>query len=299
MAENIFKITTVHQCNSYLGEKTFHPLASVIRLSGTDLSSYTYLQFGFYSVFLREYAFPDFACGRQRYDYSDGSLLFLPPGKYLNREGEATVCPPEGWMVAFHPDLIKGTSLGSHIRDYTFFSYRVNEALHLSCREKRIATECIQHIRDEVRRDVDNYSKLLIARNIELFLDYCRRFYERQFITRQERNKELLDQLNRVWISYILDNRLKDGGFPTEIYFADRLRLSPAYFRDLLRHETGLTVREYVETKRMETARDWVMRTDKPVGQIADMLGFPSVQCFSRVFKKVTGWSPGEYRMLN
>lgn len=293
---NILKIETVHQCNCCFGSKTLHPLVSVIDLSEVELANYAYIKFGFYTVFLQEYSCNDFIRGRRTYDYSDGTLLFLAPGKYLSLEEEGKACQTKGWILAFHPDLIRGTSLGEHVKDYTFFTYETGESLHISSREKQEAIECFQRIRKEIRHDIDVFSKILISRNIELFLDYCRRFYERQFITRHGENTGVLQQLDARLDEYILGCQLKTRGIPNEMYCANALHLSPAYFSDLLRHETGMDIQEYMQVKRMDTAREWVLHTDKPIAEIADVLGFPNAPYFSRVFKKLTGCSPGEYR---
>lgn len=296
MGNNVFKIETVHQCNCCFGSKTLHPLVSVIDLSEAELTNYAYIKFGFYTVLLREYSYDDFVRGRRGYDYSDGTLLFLAPGKYLNLEKEGKACQAKGWMLAFHPDLMRGTSLGEHVKDYTFFSYGTEESLHISSREKQEVIECFQRIRKEVRHDIDIFSKVLISRNIELFLDYCRRFYERQFITRHVENAGMLQQLDTWLDEYIQNSQLKTRGIPNEMYCANALHLSPAYFSDLLRHETGMDIQEYVQAKRMDMAREWVLHTTMPIAEIADVLGFPNAPYFSRVFKKLTGCSPGEYR---
>lgn len=299
MTDNVLKIETVHQCNRCLGCETLHPLGTVIDLSDADLSRYSYIKFDFYTVFFREHSYVDSVCGRKAYDYSNGTLEFLLPGESLNWDAESNACPPKGWILAFHPDLIKGTSLGEHMKDYTFFSYREGEALHVSAREKQVIVECFQHIRREIQHDIDCFSKILISRNIELLLDYCRRFYERQFITRHTENEKVLQQLENLVHEYIREHRLKTSGVPSEDYCAGQLHLSSAYFVDLLKHETGMSAREYVQAKRVEAARDLVRHSDKTISQIADVLGFPNVRYFSLVFKKIVGCSPAEYRMPN
>ena len=299
MAGKILKIETVHQCNRCLGCETLHPLGTVIDLSDANLSRYSDIKFDFYTVFFREHSYADSVCGRNAYDYSNGTLEFLLPGESLNWDAGRNDCSPRGWILAFHPDLIKGTSLGEHIKDYTFFFYQEGEALHISSREKQVIVECFQHIRKEIQHDIDRFSKILISRNIELLLDYCRRFYERQFITRHTENEKVLQQLETLVHGYIRENQLKTSGEPSDDYCARQLHLSRAYFCDLLKHETGMSIREYVQAKRIEIARDLVLHTDKTISQIADLLGFPNVQYFSSVFKKIVGSSPVEYRMPN
>lgn len=297
MGDKMLKINTVHQCNCCLGAKTLHPLVSVIDLSDADLSQYTYIKFGFYTVFLQEHSCEDFVCGRKAYDYSAGTLIFLSPGEYFNLEKEAYVS--KGFVLAFHPELIRCTSLGEHIGEYTFFDYRTDESLHVSLREKQVITECMQHTQKEIRHCIDRYSKILISRNIELMLDYCRRFYERQFITRNHANMVILEKVDMLINDLISTERIRNDELTSVSCFAKELHLSPAYFTDMLKHETGKHLPAYILLKCLEAAQVLLRTTDKPVSRIAFELGFPNTQNFSRLFKKMLGSSPGEYKLLN
>lgn len=295
--DKVMKIGTVHQCNCYLGEKTLHPLASVIDLSNAHLVQQS-IKFGFYTVLLRECQCNEFLYGRQYYDYSCGTLLFLTPGQAIGGE-EDNVLPSKGWILAFHPDLISCTSLGQNIPNYTFFHYRPNEALHVSAREKQKVMECLENIRQELQHAIDCHSKTIITKYIELLLDYCTRFNERQFITRCEANKKLLAKFEKILDDYFERNQMKKSGLPSLEYCADLLHLSPAYLKDLLRYETGKTVQEHTQLKRIEMAQRLLQTTDKPISLIADELGYSSAQYFTRLFTKITGCSPNEYRCPN
>ena len=172
-----------------MGSKTLHPLVSVIDLSKADLSSHTDFKFGFYTILLSECKCEAYRYGHQYYDFSDGTLLCLTPGESISMKDSDNTRPSKGWILAFHPDLICGTALGANIRDYTFFSYRPEEALHVSLREKQVILELLDKINQELQRCIDCYSQKIISKYIELLLDYCERFYERQFITRNEDRK--------------------------------------------------------------------------------------------------------------
>ena len=296
MKSKTIKIGTVHQCNCYMGSKTLHPLVSVIDLSDSNLTQQN-IKLGFYAVLLRECRCGDFLYGRQYYDYSDGTLLFLTPGETIAIDN--CLLPQKGRILAFHPDLIGCTSLGQNIQDYSFFSYHKNEALHISAREKQKVLECFDNIREELQHAIDCHSKTLITKYIELLLDYCIRFNERQFITRCEANKKLLTKFEKILNEYFEADRVKRNGLPSAEYCADLLQLSPSYFMDLLKYETGKNIKEHIQFKRIEIARQRLQTTHKTVNQIADELGYSSVQYFTRLFTKIAGCSPNEYRHPN
>lgn len=295
MKENILNIATVHQCNCCLGNKTLHPLVSVIDLSKADLQQRT-LKFDFYTILLLEEETPDFVYGRRYYDYSNATVVFLTPEQSL-RTDEGMMLSQKGWLLAFHPDLIYHTSLGGHIKDYTFFSYQPKESLHLSLREKTKAIECINSIGQELEHAIDCHSKTLISRYIELLLDYCSRFYERQFITRNEANKVILQKTERLLDEYISSGRLKNNVYPTNEFCAGILHLSASYFNDLLEFETGKNLYEYFQLKRMEASKKMLSDKSNTVSMVAEQLGFSNVQYFSSLFKRITGVAPNEYRV--
>ena len=201
--------------------------------------------------------------------------------------------------MLFHPDLIRGTSLGRNIKQYTFFSYEANEALHISERERLIIIDCLNKIDHELHQSIDNHSKTLISNNIELLLNYCLRFYDRQFITRSTVNKDILIKFERLLDNYFHSELTQTHGLPTVKYCAGQLHLSPNYFGDLIKKETGRSAQEHIQLKLMEIAKERVFDTGKTISQIAYELGFKHPQHFSRMFKNETGYTPNEYRSLN
>lgn len=237
MKERILNIETVHQCNCCLGCKTLHPLVSVIDLSKSNLEQQI-IKFDFYTILMMEGEIDDILYGRKYYDYSNASLVFLTPGESI-KINKSKALPSKGWLLAFHPDLISQTSLGEHIKDYSFFFYNPEEALHLSQREKAKAVECICNIEEELRHAIDCHSQILISRYIELLLDHCNRFYERQFITRCEANKKIMKKTDVLLKDYILSGKLKYNTSPSLGYCAKILQLSSHYFNDLLKFESG------------------------------------------------------------
>jgi AraC-like DNA-binding protein len=195
--------------------------------------------------------------------------------------------------------LIRGTSLGKHIHDYSFFSYDVNEALHLSDKERQIVLDCFGKIEYELQQAIDKHSKTLIASNIELFLNYCTRFYDRQFITRDHVSKGLLEKFETVLNSYFSSGKAGHDGLPSVAYCAAEMNLSPNYFGDLVKKETGKSAQEYIHAKIIDEAKLRIFNIDKSVSQVAYELGFKYPQHFTRLFKQRVGVSPNEYRALN
>lgn len=287
MKENILNIETIHECNCCLGYKTLHPLVSVIDLEQANLEQCT-IKFDFYTIIMIQGEVEDFLYGRKYYDYSNASLLFLTPGESIKIDPNKLL-RRKGWLLAFHPDLLCRTSLGGHIKDYTFFFYKPDEALHLSLREKSKIVDCLHNIGDELEHSIDCHSKTLISRHIELLLDYCTRFYERQFITRCEANKSIILQTNILLDEYIQSGKLKEGVLPSVEYCAGKLHLSSRYFSDLLYFETGQNIQEYFQLKRLEASRRMLLEPGNTAGMVAEKLGYASVQYFSRFFKRSQG----------
>jgi AraC-like DNA-binding protein len=295
MKGNTLDIKTVCECNQCLGNKTLHPQVSIINLEKPDLGQDA-VKFEFYAVLLIEDC-PGGCncCGRKYYDYSNATMVFLAPGEIF-RMSETGALPDKGWLLAFHPDLLFRTSLKNHIKSYTFFAYDKEEALHLSQRETSKVVCCLENIEEELHHAIDTHSSTILSRHIELLLDYCARFYERQFITRETKNKAILEKLEKLLNDYMVSGRLQRGEQPASEYFAGDLNLSVAYFNDVLKFETGKTLTEYFQFKRLDIAKRLLLKAGITPAAVSCQLGFPSVQYFSLIFKKITGISPSEYR---
>jgi len=202
----------------------------------------------------------------------------------------------KGYALVFHQDLIHGTSLGKHIQDYSFFGYQSNEALHLSERERKIVLDCFSKIQYELEHAIDNHSKRLIVANIELFLNYCIRFYDRQFITRDKVHKGILERFENLLNDYYQADKPQTIGLPSVAYCANELHLSASYFGDLIKKETGKTAQDYIQEKVIDVAKEKIFDLGKSVSEIAFELGFKYPQHFTRLFKQKVGQSPNEYR---
>lgn len=296
MEKRIRNIETVFEYNDSLGIETLHPQVSVIDLSKAKPIRHARQTFSFYAIFLKEVKCGELLYGRNRYDYQEGTLICLAPGQVIGVEDNGETYQPKGWALVFHPDLIRGTTLGQHMKEYTFFSYEVNEALHLSERERQLVIDCMQKIRLELEHAIDRHSRRLVAIQIEVLLDYCLRFYERQFITRTTVNHDVLTRFERLLDDYFNDDRAQREGVPTVKYCAGELCLSPNYFGDLVKKETGKTAQEYIQLKLIDVAKNRILDPAKSIGQVAYELGFQYPQHFTRLFKRITGRTPVEYR---
>jgi AraC family transcriptional activator of pobA len=297
--EEILRFDTITQYNEFNNHETLHPLVSVIDYSKANPRKLRKSYFGFYAVLLKDVKCGDLRYGKNTYDYQEGTLVFLGPGQIAGVESSEEVYQPKGYGVVFHPDLIKGTSLGRHIEDYTFFSYNVTEALHVSERERQLVLDSFSKIKYELEHAVDKHSKMLIADNIELLLNYCIRFYDRQFITRDNAHKGILERFETLLNEFFLSDKPQTIGLPSVAYCAEELNLSPNYFGDLIKKETGKSAHEFIQLKLIDVAKGKIFDANKSVSEIAYELGFKYPQHFSRVFKQHVGVSPLEYRSSN
>ena len=296
----IHKLESVAQFNSQRGQETLHPLVSVLDQSKSKpVEAQRYLS-EIYIIFLKDIKCEDFQYGRNKYDYQDESLLFIAPGQVFGFDlGNPKMIQPRGWALVFHPDFIRGTSLGKKITEYGFFSYDVTEALHISKRERQIVLECFKKIKEELQRNIDKHTVNVIVSNIELLLNYCLRFYDRQFITRVHVNRDILTRFEGLLKSYYQSDLPKTGGLPTVSYCARELSLSANYFGDLVKKETGKTALEYIQEKVIDLAKERLFDQSKSVSEIAFEMGYKYPQHFTRLFKQRVGVSPQEYRTAN
>lgn len=290
---------SVSEYNKVLKHETLHPMVSVVDFSISDPICQHRRQFGFYTVFLKDVMCGDMQYGKHSYDYQEGTLVFIAPGQTYGIYNAGTYIQPAGFALIFHPDLLKGTNLGRNIRDYNFFSYDVHEALHLSEKEREIILECFKNIKLELEQTIDKHSKSLIVNNIELFLNYCMRFYDRQFITRDHVNQNFIGKFERSLDDYLRSDKPKDLGFPMVNYFAEQLDLSANYFGDLIKKELGISAQEFIHNKLIDVAKEQIFDASKSISQISYDLGFKYPQHFTRLFKSKVGVSPSEFKSLN
>jgi len=293
------RFETISEYNAFNNNETLHPLVSVVDLSKASPRQGSKMYFGFYTVFLKDVKCGDLIYGRHKYDYQEGTLVFMAPGQVAGVNSNGETYQPKGYALVFHPDLIHGTALGRHMQDYTFFSYQSNEALHLSERERKLVLDCFSKIEYELEHTLDKHSKKLIVANIEIFLNYCTRFYDRQFITRDTAHKGILERFETLLNDYFEADKPQTLGLPSVAYVARELNLSAGYFGDLIKKETGKTAQEYIQWKVIDVAKERIFDQTKSVTQIAYDLGFKYPQHFIRVFKQQVGSTPSEYRTAN
>ena len=295
--DKILNLDSVDLYNKLYGLETLNPLVSVIDLnkatSSVDLIRFNY---GIYALYLKLEKACDIKYGLQTYDYQEGTIVCFAPGQTAETNPTTDKVQVNAHGILFHPDLLRGTSLGKSIKKYTFFSYEVNEALHLSEEERSIVMDCLKIIRMELEHGVDKHSKTLLVNHIELLLNYCMRFYERQFITRGKTNRDVLTRFENLLDEYFESALAEQDGLPTVKYFADKLCLSSNYFGDMFKKETGKSPQEYIQEKVIELAKERISDTADTVSQIAYSLGFQYPQHFCRLFKKRVGYTPSEYR---
>ena len=295
--EEIIRLNSIAEYNALRGLETLNPLITVLDASRALPMPIKTFNFGLYAIYLKDIDCGELRYGRRHYDYQKGTLVFTAPGQVVGVTKPAY--KPKGWTMLFHPDLLKGTNLGRHIQDYTFFSYDVSEALHLSEKERQIVLDCFSKIEYEIQRDVDKHSKTLIASNIELFLNYCTRFYDRQFITRDHVHKSIVERLETLLKEYFKSDKPASVGLPSVAWCAKELNLSPNYFGDVVKKDTGKSAQEYIQETVIAAAKERMFDLNLSINEIAYALGFKYPQHFSRFFKQKVGRTPNEYRMLN
>ena len=298
MDTEILQINTIDSYNSLFGLETRHPLVAVVDLAdATRFPSHFTMNYGIYALFLKQTRCGDIRYGRQTYDYQEGTVTSFAPGQVVEVNMEPGFKPKARGLL-FHPDLIRGTSLGQGIKNYSFFDYSSAESLHPIDQELVLFSNCLDQIATEIERPIDKFSRRLIARNIELLLDYCMRFYARQFETRSVVNHGVLAQFETLLDEYFASGRTQSEGLQSVKFFADKVCLSPNYFGDLIKKETGKTAQEYIQDKIIALAKELLLGSEKTISEISYELGYQYSQHFNRIFKKNVGQTPNEYRKL-
>ncbi|MBQ7420782.1 MAG: helix-turn-helix transcriptional regulator [Prevotella sp.] len=297
MENKIINIDSVDKYNKLYGFETLHPLVTVVNhtypLEDLRLRR---LYYGLYALFLKQGEGCVIRYGREKYDYQEGTIVTLAPGQVVSLDWNDQLPMPTSRGLLFHPDLIYGTSLGRRIQEYTFFAYDQREALHLSEREQHIINELLNRIGAELQHPVDKHSQTLITDSISLLLDYCLRFYDRQFITRRKVNSDVLSSFERQLNEYFDSGLSERNGLPTVAYFADKACLSNGYFGDLIKKETGVTAQRYIQNKIIDRSKQLILDRSLTINQIAYRLGFQYPQHFTRLFKQQTGLTPSEFK---
>lgn len=295
--EEIIQLDSIDSYNKVMGLPTKHPLVTVVDLSqAKNRPNHVRLNYGVYALFLKNGAGCTIRYGRQYYDYQDGTIVSFAPGQLIGIEMPDDEKPMSALGLLFHPDLIYGTALGKKISQYSFFDYAQNEALHLSEQERNIIIDCLKKIELELEYPVDKHSKQLLCVQIEMILDYCLRFYDRQFCTREKVNSDILAKFEQLLNDYIYGDMPRREGLPSVKYFADKVCLSPGYFGDLIKRETGCTAQEYIQRKIIDVSKNYLLSSRQSVSEVAYSLGFLYPQHFIRLFKREVGCTPGEYK---
>ncbi|MEH6682730.1 MAG: helix-turn-helix domain-containing protein [Sediminicola sp.] len=292
-----YRIRSITEIHHLMGlPKPHHPLIGLIDLAGLkNDSGINTVLFDLYVISLKRGCDKLFY-GQQKYDFDEGLMAFMAPGQILRGEENGVPSKLEGWMLFIHPDFLWNTSLGKNIKKYEFFEYSVNEALFLSEKEETIISGIIQTIQDEYHANIDRFSKQIIVSHLENLLSYAERFYNRQFITREKSNHQILDRLEKLLSDYFKDDRPVTNGLLTVQYISDSLNVSPTYLRGLLKSLTGKSTQQHIHDKLIEIAKERLSTTDLSVSEIAYDLGFEHLQSFSKLFKAKTKFSPLGFR---
>ena len=290
-----FFFNTIQEFNDFIGVKTLHPMVSIARVETTTPIQEAMHHYDIYAIFLKENKGCKLSYGRTEYDFDEMTVTSFAPGQSVKVEPNPEVPLAKYTVLAFHPELLNRTSLGKNISRYEFFDYTSYEALHLSADEVNIFRDVLSMISQELQHPIDKHSRELIVSNIELLLNYCLRFYDRQFITREEINNSVVKKFISLLDEYIAEQAKREG-LPTVAYFADKCCYSPKYFGELVKTETGRTAKSMINDRLLSAARQLLVDENLSITQISHHLGFEYPQHFVRFFKAQTGKTPSEYR---
>lgn len=290
----IMKIKNVSDYSRYLGHTDRHPLVSVINYAEVSPIRHSLNSYSVYGIFFHDQQDIDLTYGCGKYDYKSGTVICVAPGQIGGKEDNGERVMLTGWALLFHPDLLRGTPLSKNIKQYTFFDYRVHEALHMTDEEHDIFVSLMQQIRNELQKPHDELQNAILIAYIELVLNFCQRFYNRQFTTRKLENSDILMKFDNLLNDYYEKNTQLTLGLPTVQYCADKLCMSPNYFGDVIKKTTGDTASNYIRQHVIQRVKN-ELATGASIVQVADDLGFKYPQHLSRMFKQQTGSTPSEY----
>lgn len=288
-------LDSIRAFNTYQGMETLHPLVSVVHVENTDHIKECLMHYGLYAIYLKENKGCKISYGRTPYDFDEMTVTCFAPGQSIRVEPNPEVPFAKFSALVFHPDVLNRTSLGKQMSRYEFFDYTSTEALHLSAQEVEIFRGVLAMIEQELHRAIDKHTRELIVSNIELLLNYCLRFYDRQFITREEINHSVVKRFLTLLNEYITDQTERDG-LPSVAYFADKCNLSTGYFGTLVKTETGRTAKDIINDKILARAQELLQSETLSITHISQRLGFEYPQHFIRFFKGLTGKTPSQWR---
>ncbi len=299
----IIHIESIEQIHQMMGlTKPKHPLVSVVYMkdfpSNMDFEGFRFSS-ELYMVSLKDGVEGSIQYGRNSYDFSDGTMVFMKPHQVIHGTKENICADSKGWMLLFHPDLIRRSELGKSMGQYSFFDYEVNEALHLSKEEQQMVGDLAGKIVLEYQQNIDKHSQKLIVSNLELLLNYCTRYYDRQFYVRTNLNQDHVTQFESMLKDYFNSEKPSSQGLPTVKYCGEQLHMSPNYLSDLLKKETGKSAKDHIYSFVVNRAKNKLLGSANSISEIAYDLGFEYPQHFSKLFKSKTGMSPAQYRTQN
>ena len=296
----IIQLDSIKTYNELYGLPTVQPLVTVVDLRKVrHMVNHAKMHYGVYALFIKHGIGCTLRYGRQNYDYQEGTVVSFAPGQLVQVDYEEETLSKDVSGLIFHPDLIFGTSLAEKMSKYTFFSYAQSEALHMSDKEQNILVDLLHRIQEEMEYPIDRHSRDLLCAYIELFLDYCLRFYDRQFLTRSKVNSDILQRFEYLLHDYFESGKAIRLGLPSVAYFADQVCLSANYFGDLIKKETGKTAQEYIQLILVDEAKKQLLGSTLGINQIAEQLGYQDTQHFIRMFKKRVGRTPLKFRVEN
>lgn len=296
MENKVINLDSIGAYNKLYGLPTLHPLVTVVDMrQASSLVNNVRMKYGVYALFLKNDCNCVIKYGRRHYDYQEGTVVTFAPGHVIDVSMKPEAMSTDVTGLIFHPDLIYGTPLGKRIADYNFFNYSQLEAVHLSDQERATFTDCLDKISQELTHPVDSHSAAVLSANIQLLLEYMNRFYDRQFITRHKVNSDIVARFEKLLKEYYSAGRHVDD-LPSVAYFAEKVNLTPGYFGDLVKKETGITAKDIITRHMVTLAKQRLAASNDDISIIAYDLGFQYPAHFTRLFKRVTGQSPTFYR---
>lgn len=293
------RVENIEQFNHYFHQPTYHPQVSVARLQDADLSLFEPTDFCMYCVVLMEVDFGELVLHDTCMRYRGGTMFTMKPGDVVSMNLDSRV-KPHGWMLAFRPEQLNGTGLGRDFYMFNFFEYKVAEALELFDSERRVIINCFNNIYTELQAPDDELTSHMLRLGIGQLLTCCRRFYDRQFDTKDLHSSDLGKRLDKMVDEYLSEGskKLRTQGPPTVAWCAEQFHLTPSYFGDVVRREMGITPQAFLQTKLIDRAKSLLASQELTINEIAEELGFSYPNHFARLFRQKTGMSPSAFRRL-